>query len=72
MLDCRNMACPQPVIQAKEKEEAEAPPTIEVLVDNQAASQNVSRFLGTRGYSAEVTRQGDDFVVTGRLGQDGV
>lgn len=72
MLDCRNMACPQPVIQTKEKVEAEAPPTIEVLVDNQAASQNVSRFLGTRGYSAEVARQGDDFVVTGRLGQDGV
>lgn len=44
MLDCRNMACPQPVMQAKEKVEAEAPPIIEVLVDNQAASQNVSRF----------------------------
>lgn len=72
MLDCRNMACPQPVMQAKEKVEAEAPPIIEVLVDNQAASQNVSRFLDTRGYQAEVTRQGGDYLVTGRLGQDGV
>jgi selenium metabolism protein YedF len=67
MLDCRNMACPQPVLAAKDLIEAEGPQTVEVLVDNQAASQNVSRFMSTRGYQAEVASQGADFLITGRL-----
>jgi selenium metabolism protein YedF len=65
MLDCRGLACPQPVMRAKEMIEAEAPDTIEVMVDNSAASQNVSRFLGTRGYAATVSSQNGDFLVAG-------
>lgn len=67
MLDCRGLACPQPVMRAKELIEAESPQTVEIMVDNQAASQNVSRFIGTRGYAATVTAQGDDFIIAGVL-----
>jgi selenium metabolism protein YedF len=67
MLDCRGLACPQPVMRTKELIESEAPQTLEVMVDNQAASQNVSRFLDTRGYAATVTVQGRDYVVKGEL-----
>jgi selenium metabolism protein YedF len=37
-----------------------------VLVDNAAASQNVSRFLTSQGYSAQVAAQGADFLVSGQ------
>jgi len=66
MLDCKGLACPQPVIQTKELIEQQAPDTVEVLVDNEAASQNVSRFMGTQGYEATVERQGDAWLITGR------
>ncbi|MBU1274449.1 MAG: sulfurtransferase-like selenium metabolism protein YedF [Proteobacteria bacterium] len=66
MLDCKGLACPQPVMRTKDLLETKAPETIEVLVDNQAASQNVCRFLQSQGYEAEVATQGGDFVISGR------
>jgi selenium metabolism protein YedF len=64
MLDCRGLACPQPVIKTKEMLESQAPQSLEVLVDNQAASQNVVRFLGSQGYRATAQPQGGDFLVS--------
>ncbi|MCA1906639.1 MAG: sulfurtransferase-like selenium metabolism protein YedF [Desulfarculus sp.] len=66
MLDCRGLACPQPVLKTKEILERQAPGQVEVLVDNAAASQNVSRFLGSQGYRTQVTAQGTDFLVSGQ------
>jgi selenium metabolism protein YedF len=66
MLDCRGLACPQPVIRTKELLEREAPQQVEVLVDNAAASQNVSRFLASQGFSAQAAAQGADFLVSGQ------
>ena len=66
MLDCKGLACPQPVIRTKELIEESAPDQIEVLVDNEAASQNVARFMGTQGYEATVARQGDAWLITGQ------
>ncbi|MFH1057231.1 MAG: sulfurtransferase-like selenium metabolism protein YedF [Pseudomonadota bacterium] len=66
MLDCRGLACPQPVLRAKERLEKEAPEAVEVLVDNAAAGQNVSRFLVSQGYRAEIAPSGADFLVRGR------
>ena len=63
MLDCKGLACPQPVLKAKELVEASAPAEVLVLVDNKAASENVSRFLGTQGYRATVEARGADFLV---------
>ena len=67
MIDCRNMACPQPVLATKDLIESQSPDQVEVLVDNEAASQNVSRFLGTRGYQTEMARQDSDFLIIGSL-----
>jgi selenium metabolism protein YedF len=63
MIDCRGLACPQPVMRAKEMIEADAPENIEIMVDNSAASQNVSRFLSTRGYAATISSRNGDFVI---------
>ncbi|MCF8041965.1 MAG: sulfurtransferase TusA family protein, partial [Desulfarculaceae bacterium] len=49
MLDCKGLACPQPVMRTKDLLEKEVPETVQVLVDNQAAGQNVQRFLQSQG-----------------------
>jgi selenium metabolism protein YedF len=66
MLDCKGEACPRPVMRTKELVEAEAPERVEVLVDNQAAGENVRRFLESRGYAAQVAGREDGLVVSGR------
>ena len=67
-IDCSGLACPAPVLKTKDFIEANNPQELSVLVDNEAAVQNVSRFLGTRGYEASVERENGDFRVSGRLG----
>jgi selenium metabolism protein YedF len=49
-IDCRGLACPGPVLKAKNVIDDAAPAVLRVMVDNEAAVQNVSRFLGTRHY----------------------
>ncbi|MEW5913025.1 MAG: sulfurtransferase-like selenium metabolism protein YedF [Thermodesulfobacteriota bacterium] len=65
MLDCKGLACPQPVMRTKELLAKQAPQQVQVLVDNAAASQNVSRFLQSQGYAAQVSQQGKDYLVSG-------
>ena len=64
-LDCSGLPCPQPVLQCKQCLDNENPAELAVLVDNEAARENVSRFLGTRGYGVAVERQGDLWRVVG-------
>lgn len=63
-IDARGKACPTPVIMTKNSL-AENPGQIEVTVDNPEASQNVSRFLKSRGYTVEIKENGKEFTVTG-------
>jgi len=66
-LDARKLACPAPVLLAKETIEKEKPGAMSVLVDNEAARENVSRFLRTHGYDVSAIEQGgDNYLVTGR------
>ena len=51
MLDCRGMACPQPVIKTREVLE-QKPVSLTVLVDNAPASENVRRLLEKNGYGS--------------------
>ena len=59
-LNCCGLACPEPVIRCRRMLEEEKPASLRVLVDNTAASENVSRFLGRNGYSVEVRQEGAD------------
>jgi len=54
-LDCRGLACPGPVLRCKECVEKEQPQTLTVTVDNQAAKENVTRFLTIRGYTVTIS-----------------
>jgi selenium metabolism protein YedF len=68
-LDCRGLACPAPVLQTKELIEKESPPIITVTVDNEAAKQNVSRFLGTQNFEVSVHEEEGLLKVTGKRGE---
>jgi len=63
-LDCRGLACPSPVLKAKEAMDGGAA-RVTVLVDNAAARENVSRFMTRGGFQVSVEEQGGDFAVTG-------
>ena len=58
LLNCRGMACPQPVIRSRELVDA-GTAELEVLVDNEPAAENVERFLRGRGYSVDRAKEGD-------------
>lgn len=58
-IDCRGLACPQPVMETK-KALAEAEELI-VLVDNQAAKENVRRFAESQGCQVVVKEEKDIF-----------
>jgi selenium metabolism protein YedF len=64
-LDCRGLACPNPVIKTKELTDRGDLQQVTVLVDNPAAQENVSRFLQRAGFQVQVEGQGDALVVIG-------
>jgi len=57
LIDCRGLACPQPVIQTKKAmSESEQ---ITTIVDNDAAKTNVSRMAGKEGFAVDVEEKED-------------
>jgi len=71
-LDCRGQACPHPVLKTKEIVDQGDVSLLTVLVDNDAARENVSRFLERSGYQVQVTARGSDLAVTGTRETSGV
>ena len=62
-LDCRGLACPAPVLQTKEIIEKEHPDMVRIVVDNEAAKQNVSRFLQSQSFDVTVQEDETNFYV---------
>ena len=65
-IDCRGLACPSPVLRAKETIESEDFEELNILVDNEAAKENVSRLLNSQRFEVSVTQEGEDFRITGK------
>ena len=65
-LDARELSCPAPVLMAKKAVEKDTIDALEVLVDNEAAKQNVSRFLSSQKYSVSTMPEGTDFKISAR------
>jgi selenium metabolism protein YedF len=62
-IDCRGMACPQPVVTAKKAlDESEGEEFI-LIVDNLAARDNVERFAQSQGAVVDVENKGNDFFL---------
>lgn len=63
-LDCRGLACPNPVLKAKERVE-QGVDRLTVLVDNSAAVENVGRFLTKMGFEVRSSGGDSEFEVIG-------
>jgi len=61
-IDGRGMSCPQPVLMAKKalKENSDG---FQILVDNNVAKENVSRFIKNSGLKAIVSEVGEDYLI---------
>lgn len=66
IIDCKGMACPLPVVNAKKAaEELNAGDVLVVLVDNEIAVQNLTRFGEHKGFSVSAEKRSEaEFAVT--------
>ncbi|HOI17149.1 MAG TPA: sulfurtransferase-like selenium metabolism protein YedF [Geobacteraceae bacterium] len=64
IIDCRNMACPAPVITTKRALEKAGDETVQVIVDDGAPRENVTRFAAGRGYTVLETPFENGFALT--------
>ncbi len=71
-LDCRGMACPNPVLKTKEVIDRGNIDRLIVTVDNPAAKENVGRFLSRMGYEVSFAEDAGAFEVTGIKGASSV
>lgn len=62
-IDCKGLACPKPVILTKKELEGMTEGELEVIVDNTAARENVSKFAKNQGLECEVIEKDDLFHV---------
>ena len=60
IIDCKGMACPLPVVNAKKaSEEMGAGDQLTVLVDNEIAVQNLTRFAEHKGFTVSAEKKGE-------------
>ena len=66
IIDCKGMACPLPVVNAKKAAEALNPgDVLTVLVDNEIAVQNLTRFAEHKGFGVTAEKKSDsEYAVT--------
>ena len=65
-IDCKGQACPAPVLMAKEAIDKEGLTEFSIIVDNEAARQNVSRLFESKGFNVIVEQEGSIYKVSGR------
>jgi selenium metabolism protein YedF len=64
ILNFSGLACPLPVVRTKEALEAGSPEDLIIIVDNDAARDNVARFAQSRGCGVAVVQDGACFHLT--------
>ena len=66
IIDCRGLACPLPVVNAKKAaEELGSGDVLAVMVDNEIAVQNLTRFAEHKGFGVSAEKKGEkEYVVT--------
>ena len=61
MVDARGLLCPMPVVMVQKEVKANHPDALEVLVDDQCAVENITRYATSCGYQVNVTKDGLDY-----------
>ncbi len=63
MLDFSQLPCPQPVVACRKFLQENTVDTLQILVGNAPAVENVSRYLAQQGFSVQSEPQGENFVL---------
>jgi selenium metabolism protein YedF len=64
VLSCQGLPCPQPVLKTRQAVRESRPPELIVVVDNEAARDNVVRFLTSQNYAVlGIDQEGDDLRI---------
>ena len=64
MVDARGYLCPMPVVMVQNAIKKDQPATLEVLVDNETAVENIKRFAAHSGYQVTAVEDGEDYRLT--------
>jgi len=62
-VDARGLLCPEPVLLTKKAIEKQLSGTVNVLVDNNAAKENVTRLAKNMGWNVNITSQENDYLL---------
>jgi len=63
-VDARGLLCPEPVLLTKKAIDSMQSGIVRVVVDNNAARENVTRLAENKGWRVEVAAEGNEFVLT--------
>mgnify|MGYP005832693821 CR=1 FL=1 len=63
MIDARGLSCPQPVILAQ-RALSDKPANCEIIVDNGAAKENVTRFAQHAGYTVDTNDNNGEYTLS--------
>jgi len=66
-IDCRGKACPHPVLMTKDALDELVEGEVILIVDNEAACENVERFARSQGCPVAIEKKGADFYL--RIGK---
>jgi selenium metabolism protein YedF len=63
VVDCRGLACPEPVVVTKQALDELKEGEMIVIVDNTSSCNNVERFAQSQGCQVEIKQEGQDFYL---------
>jgi selenium metabolism protein YedF len=63
VIDCRGLACPEPVVNTKKAMDQIKEEELIVIVDNASSCNNVERFVRSQGCPVEIKESGEDFYI---------
>ncbi len=63
VIDCRGLACPQPVITTKQALDQLKEGELMVIVDNTSSCNNVERFAMSQGCSVKIKEAGENYYI---------
>lgn len=62
-IDARGLLCPEPVLLTKKAIDQLSGGSIEVIVSNPAAKENVTRLCENKNWNVVVKQQGSDYIL---------
>ena len=64
MIDARGLSCPMPVVMVQNEVKKNAPAELLVMVDNQVAVENITRYANLQKYAVTVSENAGEFTLT--------